>query len=263
MKNLKTLIAAAMLVVSASASAQFTNESSPRVNRTSSEVPEWNSFWVQYNPSKIKIDAEGSDDVSLNAFSIGYSRGIALSKSIPFFIEVGLGLQYYFKTESQMETYAEMFDLSESELGKLMDPKQKYSMFSAKIPVNLTYVFAIPNSSVSIAPYLGLTARFSFSATSKQEYNLTSDFRKYLKDEGYGDKEINEVYGNKDVNLFDKKDMGSNEATWKRFQLGWQIGLNVRFNHKFYLGASYGTDFSEIAKKSKMQTTSIMLGFCF
>lgn len=57
------------------------------------------------------------------------------------------------------------------------------------------------------------------------------------------------------------KDMGGTDATWNRFQIGWQIGLNARFNSKFLLGLSYGTDFSEIHKKGKIKTTSITIGY--
>ena len=57
--------------------------------------------------------------------------------------------------------------------------------------------------------------------------------------------------------------MGDDDATWNRFQLGWQIGVNARINSSFLLGVSYGTDFSEIAEKIKIQTTSVTLGYCF
>ena len=67
----------------------------------------------------------------------------------------------------------------------------------------------------------------------------------------------------KDVNLFNKDDMGSDDKTWNRFQVGWHIGLNVRINNQFLVGASYGTDFSEIVKKVKIHTASITVGYCF
>lgn len=50
---------------------------------------------------------------------------------------------------------------------------------------------------------------------------------------------------------------------WKRFQIGWQIGLKARFGQKIMAGISYGNDFSEIAYKSTIQTTSISIGYTF
>ncbi len=112
-----------------------------------------------------------------------------------------------------------------------------YKMLSAKIPLSLQYVYEIPNSSVEIIPNLGLD--FRINAVGTAEYN------------------------GKDYNLFDKDDMGGDDYTWNRFQVGWHIGANARFNKKWLVGVSYGTDFSEIAKKAKIHTTSVTLGVCF
>ncbi len=50
---------------------------------------------------------------------------------------------------------------------------------------------------------------------------------------------------------------------WKRLQIGWQIGLKARFGQNFMAGVSYGSDFSEIAYKSTIQTTSLTIGYTF
>ena len=69
--------------------------------------------------------------------------------------------------------------------------------------------------------------------------------------------------GGADYDLFSKKDMGSSSATWKRFQIGWQIGVKARLSRQFQLGVSYGSDFNEIAKKTKIATTSVNIGYTF
>lgn len=123
----------------------------------------------------------------------------------------------------------------------------------------MTYAFAIPNSKITIAPYAGLNLRLNLFGNRKIEvdgldaYYDEDEFWEMMEDE-YGIKE--------EANLFDKDDMGHKDATWKRFQIGWQIGVNVDFQ-KAYLGLSYGSDFSEIVKDSKLKTTSITLGFKF
>lgn len=63
------------------------------------------------------------------------------------------------------------------------------------------------------------------------------------------------------IDLFNKDDMKGNE--WKRFQMGWHAGINFLFGNSFMIGASYGTDFSELAAKAKVQTLSVTLGCCF
>ena len=55
----------------------------------------------------------------------------------------------------------------------------------------------------------------------KTEKNLKS---------GYSatDSEWEDAFGMKvDKNPFDKKDMGNEDSTFKRFQVGWHIGLNA------------------------------------
>ena len=57
--------------------------------------------------------------------------------------------------------------------------------------------------------------------------------------------------------------MGSDAATWNRLQVGWHVGLNARINDQFLIGASYGTDLSEIAQKVNIYTASLTVGYCF
>lgn len=97
---------------------------------------------------------------------------------------------------------------------------------------------------MSLLPYAGLTFRYNISGQRKYEF-----------DDSYRDED-------EKLNIFDDEDMGK-EGVYKRFQIGWQIGLNARFNDKFFIGVGYGSDFSEICKKAKIHTTSISLGVCF
>ncbi len=112
------------------------------------------------------------------------------------------------------------------------------TMISAKVPVELLYAWQLPNSSVTLIPHAGLNLRFNAFGQ--------------LSEDDHEDK----------YNIFSKDDMGS-EDVWKRFQIGWQIGVKARFNKSFMIGASYGTDFSEICEKAKIGTASITLGYTF
>ena len=107
---------------------------------------------------------------------------------------------------------------------------------SLKVPINFIYDFQIPNSTINLDPYIGIRLRGNIWGEEKIE--------SYRYDESY--------------NLFD-----SDEGDCNRFQVGWRIGLKVRFNNSFYLGIGYGTDFNEWADDVKINEASISLGLVF
>lgn len=237
------LMAAALFVAGGTtASAQFTNSASGSSAGVNTDG--WNTVYFQWNPSSFKIDNESE---SFTGLSLGWSKAFSVSKSAPVFVEAGVGLQYSFKSWDDEDFNDEMEEYDTS-------LKIKFSMFSLKVPVNIMYKWDIPNSKVSLIPYAGLN--FRFNITAKEKYDFSGDYAEEAE-------EIFEDYGYiLDANLFDKDDMGE-DGTWNRFQIGWQIGVNARFNNKFLVGVSYGTDFSEIADDCKIKTTSITLGYCF
>lgn len=227
MRKIRLIAVFALLMVCATSFAQFTNSSSSSSSTASSD--EWNTFWVEWNPSSL--DPSKGDSQSFTGLSVGWSKAFSLSSSSPLFIEGGLGLQYSFYSED-----FEDYDYEGTE---------KVNMFSVKAPINFVYRYNLPNSNISLCPFAGVTLRYNLSGKEKYEFD----------DDEEGDSE--------EFDLFDKDDMGSKDATWKRFQIGWQIGAKALFNNKVSLGISYGSDLSEISKKVKVKTTSISLGFIF
>ena len=176
----------------------------------------------------VQYNPSKLEDTSFNGISLGYSEAFSLSQTTPLFIEAGAGLQYSF--------YSEDIDYGGYEM------TSKFNMFSLKIPVNLTYKFDLADGKVALCPFAGVSLRFNVSGKMKVE------------------EDGEELY---DLNVFDKEDMGSKDATFKRFQIGWQIGLNAHFGSSFLVGASYGTDFSEICKNTKIKTASLTVGYKF
>ena len=236
MKSIKLLALAVSTAISTGAYAQFTN--TPTSTPSSSiNTDGWSTIWVEYNPIKVKYDISGMDDESLTGFSAGYSQAFSISQGTPIFLEAGFGLQYANYSDSKSGSYN----------GYKVTLDQDITIWSAKVPVNLLYSFAIPNSNISLAPFVGATLRYNVSGTLKYE----------LDDYDYSEK----------YDLFDKKEMDDADfldgKAWKRFQIGWQIGLKARFGQNFMAGVSYGSDFSEIAYKSKIQTTSLSIGYTF
>lgn len=64
------------------------------------------------------------------------------------------------------------------------------------------------------------------------------------------------------MNMFDKDDVGGEKNTWKRFQMGWQIGVGLDYN-KLHVGLGYTKDFMELSKKLKTSSVLVSLGYNF
>lgn len=114
-------------------------------------------------------------------------------------------------------------------------------MLSLNIPVNLLYRFNITDD-FSISPYFGLDFRINVLGKNKYEEDYNGDVDSY------------------DWNLFDDDDMDGDP--WGRFQAGWHLGVGFDYS-VLHVGVEYGTDFNEIAEKTKFATTSITLGLNF
>lgn len=223
MKKIKFLMLAVLLLTATASFAQFTQSGAQVSSRNDTET--WGALWLEWNPSSFRPDK--GDSESFTGFSLGFSHSISLSPAIPLFLEPGIGIQYSFKSIKDEDEDDYYYNDDEE--------NHKFRMLSAKIPVNVEYVWQIPGSSIAIIPYTGLNFRINIFAK--------------------------EYYDDDDVDLFNKDD--TEDDTWKRFQVGWQIGSKVRFGKNFMLGVGYGTDFSEIAKKIKIGTGTISVAYTF
>ena len=257
------LMAAFALLATGSAFAQFANSTGgAKKTSTTANTSEWSSVYLQWNPSNFVTDVKGADDQSFTAFTLGFNKAFSIMQNQPLFIEVGGAVQYSFYSEDAMDD-----DEWEDDLHYLFGkdyedydmPKDKFGMLSLKVPVSLTYNWQATDNIV-IAPYAGLTVRFNLvgSMWTKFDEDYVDDVKEYRK---LYYEEIQKQEESK--NIFDKDDMGDKDATANRFQLGWQIGVNFKFNNKWYLGAAYGADFSEFSKKTKISQPSITAGLLF
>ena len=233
--KLKLFATTALLALSLGASAQYgdsyettdywgpSSEHARAVSATSYEG--WSSIWLEYNAAKLDFN-KGIDDESLTGFSFGYSQAVPITTSAPVFVETGFGVQYTYKKD-----FMDADDI-------------KFEMFSCKVPINLIYEFAIPNSEIRVDPFAGVSLRYNISA------KLSDD--------------------DDDADMFDENDMGKGN-TLSRFQAGWQVGLKLRFGTNFMAGVSYGSDFSNIWEtdkksynvKAKANMTTFTLAFGF
>lgn len=256
------IMLAGALAVSGTASAQFANTGASNYADTPSA---YNRISLSYAPQFM-----GGE--TLNGFAIGYTYGCFVSSTQPWFVEVGLNLNYNFSSFDGMFGYSN-FDLTDaddlSDLGDLAnmdyddllnydwdhtsDIKANFSMLQLNIPINFGYRFSI-NENLSINPYIGLNLKFNLlakcsldsKANDDDEFNnLASDM---ISDSG------------DDVDYFSKDDLG--DYAWKRFQIGWHIGAGVNYKAA-YFGLNYGTDFNKIAKETNSSNLYLTLGYQF
>lgn len=236
MKKFKLFVLAAFLGLATSASAQFVNSGSSNSSAsstsssfdfTSVKTNGWSRIYVSYLPSKMKLDYDDADDFKFKGFQVGWLKGFGLTQRLPLYMEAGAAIQYRSYKDEESDSY---YDFS-----------QKCNLLSLNIPVNLLYRFNIKDD-FSISPYFGLDFRINLLGKNKYEETYDGDTDSW------------------DVNLFDDDDM-DNEA-WKRFQAGWHIGVGLDYRI-IHIAVEYGTDFNEIAEKSKFATTAITLGLNF
>ena len=119
----------------------------------------------------------------------------------------------------------------------------KTNMISLKVPVNLMYSLQVSDA-FRIEPYAGIYGRINIWGQMKDDD---------------GDS----------VNIFDDSDMG--DAAAKRFQLGWNAGVNFRITEAFTIGAGYFMDILKLQSyssgkhdvKTNLQGFDITLGINF
>ncbi len=249
MENVKTIMMAAALAISASAPAQTQNASS----EINSANKSWNTVYVDWTPGKLS--SSRGDSQSFTGLSLGYNRTIGVTKGIPLFIETGLGLQYSFmskmeKISGYYNSSTGTFNTSSVYGGTYVNAKLNIDgyLFSAKVPVELLYAWQIPNSKVTLIPHTGINLRFNICSKAKVKAEVS----------GKGISESEELT----YNPFNEDDMDGTDNTMNHFQIGWLVGLKARFNNLFMLGISYETD-SEIFKNVKTNGVCISAGITF
>lgn len=233
MKNLKSILTMGLLFVSTAGFAQFANNGGH--SRGSSVLTKntdgYSRIYFGYNPTSVSYDGKTDDsdveDFTLNGIMFGYTKGISLSQNMPLFLETGARFTYGFKSKT----------LS---LGDDGDEKIETKAMNIVVPVNLSYKFSFSENDFSLSPFVGVTLKGNILGKQKwvdEDDSVENDF-------------------------FDKEDMEGKDNTWKRFQVGWQIGANVDYK-SLSVGLHYGSDFSELAKKVNSSNWAITLGYSF
>ena len=219
------------MLMSVSASAQFMQSNGGSKAKASVEDV-FNTVDLTYSPVTMKATMGGSSlTEDYNGISLNWSQARLMTDKLPIYLQYGAGAQFSWYTDSSSSDY--------------YDVKTTTSFLTVKVPVNVLYNFAIPNTNLSVMPYLGLNAQVHVLGQSKtsQEYDgETQTFK---------------------VNYFSKDDM---EDPYNRFVLGWQIGAMVSYD-KYFVGIGYNGPVTSLYKNGdlKIQTSqvNISLGIMF
>lgn len=252
MKAIKILMMAGALAVATPAFAQFSNASAGGNRSTggSTMVKDCNPYdriSLSYDYWKSSKEMFYDDADATNGIAIDYIHGFSISKTLPMFIETGLGASFGFWGDTNDDV-------------KGVDIKYRFAHINLAVPVNFAYKFNI-NNDFSIHPFVGLNLKFNLYANNSVKLDFDdSDTQDYVDD--MSDKEFESNFGRpRDYSMFDK-DYTGKDGQWKRFQLGWHIGVGVNYK-ALYIGLSYGTDFMEICKKHSTSNFKVGVGFNF
>lgn len=216
MKKITLLLAVALMAIATNASAQFVNGGS----RSSmvADTDNYSRLELGYSPISI-------EELDLTGVSMGWTKGVNLTKSLPLFLEVGANVMYGFHKE------------------KDEDYEDKTSLLTINVPVTVAWKFSFAES-FSLIPHVGLNLRGNIIGKNTYEY--------------YDD--WDEEYYSEEVDLF-----GSNEdvGKGKRVNVGATVGFAANFK-KFTVGLGYTFDFNEtweFVDKTNYLTVSVGLNF--
>lgn len=276
MKKVRLFLMAFMSLVAVSASAQFVNSGNKSQTATTSsfnsgssykvDLNGWDRVTVSFSPLKYITDIKGEDGFNMTGFSLGYEKGFSIAKNLPIFVATGVNMQYAFKSldhEDLSEAIGSYCSVSWN--GGNYDLKASYSTLNLKVPVNLAYKFTFGD--VSLIPYAGLNFKLNLLGKMKFALDDSDDLPEGSSEEDLWDdlKDYNDF--SQSTNLLDKKEMEDNlgadkDQVWKRFQMGWQIGVGLDYNN-LHVGLGYTKDIMELCKKVKTSSVMVSLGYNF
>lgn len=223
MKKFIFAAVSALFVFGTTASAQFMNSSS--AGSASESV--FNTFDFTYSPVTLNaMEDDYSQTEDMNAISLNWNQARVLTDNIPLYLTYGAGLQYAWKTDSESSDGIKV--------------SSTVSFLTLKVPVSVMYNFNIPNTSLSLMPYVGLNVQGHL--LGQQKYT-----RKY-------DDESESAT----VNFFSEDDMGEDKLN--RFVLGWQIGAKIAYD-RYFFGVAYDGPVTNLRKDGdfKVNTSQVNL----
>ena len=249
----------AVAFTASAAQAQIVSSKNSRIERVKveSENRGYNRLSFGLATDKLKSDekvfedAKGKDSktLGLKGIDLTYLHGIPVSKKLPMFVEVGGRFTFTTNKDSDKGSYD----------GYKYEESVRSNLMSLSVPVNFTYKHTFSNG-LYLAPYVGIHFRLNLIAQEKWETEYDGESEdgtaNYFKADDYDDDAA----------------FGDNEDTWKRFQFGGQVGLNIGYKALnlgigYYFASpiyKYEDDYSsKYDFKIKTGSLALTLGFNF
>lgn len=174
---------------------------------------DYNRWAISYN--NLGLSA-GDDDLifdknsmGLNGFGFEYVHGFTIVKDKPMYIEVGGKLQF---SQGTKKSYDYSYYYGDYEV------KAGFRYLSLSIPLNYVYRFKITDD-FSVLPYTGFNFKINLMGDAGESYSEYDD----------------------DIEWYSMFDDDEFDPTWKRFQMGWNIGAGIQYR-KLYFGLGYTVD---------------------
>lgn len=203
-----------------------------------SNAEDYNRISLTYSNTRYSFNkyfTGGSDNnFTTNGGGVAYTHGFNLSKRYPIFLETGINADFNFGSLTLKQSYEEV------EYWLRVNANQKQQFIYLQVPLNFVFQYHATNN-FTISPYAGFNMKLNVIGRFRTGYDISTNLPLDILSE-YG------IYG-QDLkqegewqNIYDRNDMGSNDNTYNRFQVGWQVGVGFGYKHA-YLGIQYGTDF--------------------
>ena len=226
-KSVFFAVLAAFMLLSVSASAQFTQSKGSSIKGGSKDV--FNTADVTYSPMTLVTDFGLQLKTNLNAVSVNWSQYRNITESTSIYLQYGAGLQ-----------------MAWGDFEPILDGA-KVTALLVKVPVNVVYKFEIPNTKLTLLPFAGLNL---------QGYLLGKGKSTYYDAEG---EKITTPFS-----IFSKEDMGGDR--FRRVVLGWQIGAKLMYD-RYFFGLAYDGPVTKLYNKDglnvKASQVNISLGITF
>lgn len=183
-------------------------------------------------------DVDDDDSGSFLGFGVNYLHGFRLTKKLPLYLEVGGSMKFMFYSDHQtmsMKNGAGVWETVE-------EYRQRIQTVTLTVPVNVAYKWQI-NDKWAVVPYVGLDMKAHLSGWVT---DITIDEDGEFRDVG---------------NLFSDGEDDMDGRKWRRFQLGWNVGVRAEYRRVF-ASASYGTDLTRVMDRdSHIDTQNIAVTF--
>lgn len=174
--------------------------------------------------------------------AIEVKYAVPVKKGMPLYLQFGLGLQDMLKY-SKIATY-------HSNGSYFTSYKDLVNLVSFYVPLNMVYHHKL-NDKLTLVPYLGLRLSAIF---------LENRFKKFPEDEAViNDPELGTI-----TNAVRERGLLSRDYdTFHWFNVGIQVGADIKFSRHSSVGLSYGYNFTPLRKDVHMHYTALKYGYWF